>query len=1818
MRKIKEKMNSLNTARTLIVACALLCAGAARAQSYIITHQNDTVKHKPAKWYDLRTSLGISTDDDFDADEESKYTTLADGSTKIQSAHETVDTIYMHRGTTTELRISDYHPNAKNSTTYQRWYDYETDGNVMNGTTYLLKATTLTYSGGEQNATNMYVFSNGIVGKPLTSRNLHSMYFTFPNDESINEYIVACDVSGYRDFSAEYKDDTSDSPSFGDSNTYYEPTISHRFIYYIIAIEDENSWANKRLTAGEPIDEEDITMPATRIPNNTNEMVALPMDARSYITPNGNTNEANENLTISLGDNTAGITLVTTTISDRDRVIHFTYPKTNTDGTQSVDTPESGEDATATIEVKRGNTVVARFNLTFKEESRLLSQSQLKVINEGTYTENGLLSGYTFRNLDLLSEEYELLTELNFDYDADIAAKYGQAEYYPFPLGWNDISYGFYDGSVDYANGFKKPSAPCPEWGYYGIQSCYVECSTSYGWASQTAPVDTESIRFNSSGKQSTYHLYTDASDRPDIIAKLPFKENLCSGTKLYVTAWVKCALSTNANNAAALFTLLGVSTDDDGNTKYTPVYRFQTGQIPNSLKTQVASSNWTLKDTYEGFETTRNDWMQVYFTFTNDADVDYDSYVLQINNNSASTIGGDMYIDDIRIYIATPEATITQLNPTCTGDETLMNMTFDWERLTSRLGVNTETTDTSAQSGIDYCFVDKEVYENYLAENSDDYAGAIEAAVVTISDSESDENGSEYKTLYFYYIFNQNTAYEEDTHPQLASEIDDFLYRTTDSNGIQQLTADFYATLTPNRTYLMLMKPHTEETVDAQHFAADITSPCAIKTSFYVTSQTLLRLNGTVADPTTDYCEGQIVNFTVELRVPTTEVDDSGLQTYTTVSDGVYFDWFFGTQEEYINTSYPDKSYNGTSLKDALTTFRNILQFEDYDDLTGVTAGKYTGIDGSTEVTLTQADIDIIQYYLDAEKLILHKSSLNITITSGGLTLVVQPIPMQISPDESISDDEWQNICWSYIPLELSVTGQSPTLRAGFSDISYPSDTFDPCLRIGLDQINSTSESNTLTVNMRGISYTSDDIDHLGMISDEAYQKIFLISTDDPAYASFFSEEVGEFDEYSLPIGTIVSLNAKAGETTNVTKFYFDTTTETNGFTFTPREGYTYTFALHFQEYTDENESETSSACYGMFNIPMKVVPKYLVWQGTDGVTNWNKDDNWKRADRTELKKTDDSYDTNETNKTDNGFVPMLFSNVVMPENSKVQLYMAGFTSDTQKEWKEDEIPDGMEAATDDIQYDLMVYEDSDNKFSTQLYRVNLCDSIHFEKGAQMLHAEQLLYGNASMDIPIVNNTWVTVSTPLKDIMSGDWYTQTTGSQETEYFQDITFTDDYSRVNPAVFQRSWGDAATILTTASATTGNVVSFAANWSATYNDASVPYYAGAGYSIRGWKSGTNSLLFRMPKADDSYDYSTTTFTRDNNGKLKISDLVDRSTQANDYNDYTAKDTVMVTLTAANGDESYLMVGNPYMTALDVQAFLSNNYNKSTLAQEYWYVADEGTLTAVTYDSESSTWTANTTYIAPYSVFYVKAAQEGAEEVEVFFTEDMQAFDTSDDEEEVTNALSITATSESGKSVATVNYASTANNGYDRLEDAELLSGIGENDGPQVFTAADNTAISGNQVKDLTRIPLGVYADDDETVTVTFDNVAAIEDASLYDAETLTTTTLYDGYELQVTGNSYGRYFLMGTGPGTTSINEITTETGVQVSSLLHRQVVVTSNTAIKEVTVWSASGALLGKVSLNGDYTCTLNGIASGVAIVKVTTGDSSITKKLMIK
>lgn len=620
-----------------------------------------------------------------------------------------------------------------------------------------------------------------------------------------------------------------------------------------------------------------------------------------------------------------------------------------------------------------------------------------------------------------------------------------------------------------------------------------------------------------------------------------------------------------------------------------------------------------------------------------------------------------------------------------------------------------------------------------------------------------------------------------------------------------------------------------------------------------------------------------------------------------------------------------------------------------------------------------------------------------------------------------------------------------------------------------------------------------------------------------------------------------------------------------------------------------------------------MKVVPENLVWKGTGATSNWNNDANWKRADAKDLKNTDGTYTDNAENTTDKGFVPMLFSNVIMPKDSKAELYIAGF-GDGGNGWVNTSRPDYMELPTENIQYDLMAYE-KDGALTTQRYRVNICRDIHFELGAQMLHAEQLLYNKAWTDVEITPGQWTAVSTPLQGVVAGDWYAPTaTGRQETEYFKDINFTDGgYNRLNPAVYQRSWSTGATIVE--KQTPNTIVSFDTEWSSAYNDASVPYVAGGGFSIKGVTSNS-SLLFRFPKADTSYDVSTGTLSRNNAGKLLVSNMVDRS------DPYTYVDLVVVPTTLTPSvDGKYLMVGNPFMAPLDVQAFVAAN--SDVLAQKYWINSDL-TTAAVTYDGTG--WSEGTSLIAPYSVFYVEAKTPSTAGVEVKFTDGMQKFETtSTDEGSQATSLKITAEDAEGSSSAAVRYTASASNGFG-MEDAQMISGLTGNadNAPKVYTVAGNTAVSVNQLKDAQRIPLGVTAADGSVVTLTFSGVAAVKDAAIYDAELQSETPLYEGYQLTVNGPSYGRYFLIGHGSGTTGITETGADGNVSVSSIVPRQVVVTSDTALRSVSVWSAGGALLKKVTPNGNFTCTLNGVDSGMVVVRTETESGSQVTKIRVR
>lgn len=447
---------------------------------YNKTYEEVKITHKAAKWFDLRSKISDAAKAMDTFDDDTKMFTLQDGTTEVQAAHTYMDTIYVHKGTSVSLEIPDKLGTQIRVESYQRWHSFRTDGTFRTQNTGDNEVWDLLTP---SDANTYYRYANGYVGKPKGA-NLYKVNFYVPTDEEFekwfsddvvqkydnNYYLVACDVSAYTDYTKSFSESSSSS-SFGPSKEdgiTYEPTLTHRVIFYIVTVDGRDTDATETWKQGmgrlnsedyqggtleegkKYLEEYDISFPFTRVSNHTLELVVLSKDAWSYAIPGTQIEDDHSTLNVHLFDNGSGITLKTTSLSGMNRIIQFNYPQNNTDGTQHVKDNNSKATIYVTKTVNTEGTDItyniARFNLTFVRDTRLLTQTQLEQIEDGTIADENL-KYYQFRTNKYLEENYELLTSLNFDYDPAVATMYGQPEFYPFPIAWTANSYSFFDGA---------------------------------------------------------------------------------------------------------------------------------------------------------------------------------------------------------------------------------------------------------------------------------------------------------------------------------------------------------------------------------------------------------------------------------------------------------------------------------------------------------------------------------------------------------------------------------------------------------------------------------------------------------------------------------------------------------------------------------------------------------------------------------------------------------------------------------------------------------------------------------------------------------------------------------------------------------------------------------------------------------------------------------------------------------------------------------------------------------------------------------------------------------------------------------------------------------------------------------------------------------------------------------------------------------------------------------------------------------------------------------------------------------------------------
>lgn len=689
-------------------------------------------------------------------------------------------------------------------------------------------------------------------------------------------------------------------------------------------------------------------------------------------------------------------------------------------------------------------------------------------------------------------------------------------------------------------------------------------------------------------------------------------------------------------------------------------------------------------------------------------------------------------------------------------------------------------------------------------------------------------------------------------------------------------------------------------------------------------------------------------------------------------------------------------------------------------------------------------------------------------------------------------------------------------------------------------------------------------------------------------------------------------------------------------------QEGQRYELLIPFVQY-DGSGQPLASECDGLISLPVKIVPEYLTWKG-ESADNWYDESKWNQSTKKELyfngwDGTGADIDANGSDDVTKAFSPLYFTKITIPEGQELALESPNVSQITVGS-KDYNVLNGWAAddSSDSIRYEMAV-ANADGEIVP--YYINKVDQIYFKPEATLMNQHYLGYQKAWVEFESIPETPYWMSSPLKGVYAGDMYAPSSnGRQETAAFTDIYYngihedgTDLNSRWNPAFYQKAWdkairyaaADADDNGVPTDAEIANVNAVKSNWSIEYNDVTVPYSLGKGFYSKVEKEDEGNVLVRLPKADTEYKYETKTRALTNTGK-QLGDYGRLADGSEIIIDLSKEDTE-TTQEEVDGDGTHFLVGNPYMTYLDMKAFFDKNTN---LNRKFWTLdRNEGSIVVGTPDISDwnndvdgyhdHTVESTQSYVAPMTAFFVELNEDATTKTIKFTTAMMAAKPTTTDNVytksySASNPI-LTLTAERGKtrSVARLLTSDKGHDAYEASEDAVLLLDS-ELDAPMVYTVAGDVAAQFNTMQSIRNVPLGVYAAKGEEVELTIRGISQFADKLyLYDAVTRRSTPLDDdSYTFRVTGPSHGRFTL-------TSQNRISAESDICVYSPIAGQLLVMSSPeeALQRVQVYDMSGRMVVSRDNIRNTTCQLS-LASGIYIVYAENESGNVRVKIRIR
>lgn len=549
-------------------------------------------------------------------------------------------------------------------------------------------------------------------------------------------------------------------------------------------------------------------------------------------------------------------------------------------------------------------------------------------------------------------------------------------------------------------------------------------------------------------------------------------------------------------------------------------------------------------------------------------------------------------------------------------------------------------------------------------------------------------------------------------------------------------------------------------------------------------------------------------------------------------------------------------------------------------------------------------------------------------------------------------------------------------------------------------------------------------------------------------------------------------------------------------------------------------------------------------------------------------------------------------------------------------------------------------------------------CKDIFFEPRSAVDNVPSLNYRKAWVELEQKPNHYYLLSAPLKQMYTGDMF-MPADTTKAKYFEELNEENwKEQRFNPSIYQRLWAAAYPGKIYSLDSNGNPVLNddktldvnKATWSHNFNAVARPYGMGEGFSMwidNGNLPATNKFSIRLPKAHKEYSYfvdydqekvASETVTKDANKINRFiyepdspqeGDLTMEYKYLSGGEEVTENRTVFVgqseyqiTLNSDTPTKTFLL-GNPFMSRLNIEKFLEVNENVSSVKVEV--ENESGDMEEQTVSKVASTGSATT--IAPMQAFYVTTNGEESTQITLLLTPEMiggskKATEESKPAEAKGLKVCVESLKTRSKSAAML-VMENSETAYDvsagssfknsvlvpTLLDSEVKSPL------KVFGIQQSQAYDILPMTGATS--LGIYLSQKDSIRIEVKPIQGVDMSGyvLHDMLSGADYSLDSPLIIADAETSLGR-FVIRSRYGSTDVTSVDTDQRISIVKEGSSVLVQSASGQLKSVKVIDLNGRIISRVQGNGSR-CLKASIATGIQIIHIELTDGSSKDYKMI-